>query len=181
MRINLIDLKQDEGGFYFVVADKKGQQFKVLIDEEDWPRILKGFRNLVRIFQIGGIPRICGRLDNETRNWEYLHRFLLSADKDSVVDHINHNPLDNRKTNLRILSKSGNTLNRRGATKRSQTGIRGVCWNKFNNNWMVQLQIDKKKINPRYFRSLVEAEKYAKALRARLVPESTNDIIQEAA
>lgn len=31
-----------------------------------------------------------------------LHRFLLSGDNSGNIDHINRNPLDNRKKNLRI-------------------------------------------------------------------------------
>ncbi len=38
----------------------------------------------------------------------YLHRFLLNFPENMVVDHINHDPLDNTRTNLRIVTKSEN-------------------------------------------------------------------------
>jgi hypothetical protein len=41
-----------------------------------------------------------------------LHRYLLNCPDDMVVDHINHNPLDNRKANLRICTHRQNCCNR---------------------------------------------------------------------
>lgn len=55
------------------------------------------------------------------------------------VDHINHNPLDNRKSNLRICSHLQNMQNR----KKSQRGAsvyKGVCRCKRNNTWRAEIQ-----------------------------------------
>jgi hypothetical protein len=42
-----------------------------------------------------------------------LHRFIMGiTDSNSIVDHINHNTLDCRKTNLRITDRKGNNQNR---------------------------------------------------------------------
>lgn len=51
----------------------------------------------------------------------YLHRALLDAPAGVEVDHINGNGLDNRRTNLRLATKSQNAAN---ATKRSGTTSR---------------------------------------------------------
>lgn len=50
--------------------------------------------------------------DQNTKNTIRLHRYLMNCPKDLVVDHINHNTLDNRKSNLRICTARENSLNR---------------------------------------------------------------------
>lgn len=42
-----------------------------------------------------------------------LHRFLLNCEDEYDVDHINHNTLDNRKSNLRKVTRSQNMQNRK--------------------------------------------------------------------
>jgi HNH endonuclease len=60
----------------------------------------------------------------------YLHRYLLDAPKGLTVDHINHDTLDNRQSNLRLVTNQKNNVNRNGAFSSSKTGIRGVSTHK---------------------------------------------------
>ena len=62
----------------------------------------------------------------------YLHRYLMDAQSGTYVDHINHDTLDNRKSNLRIVTNQVNNANRAGAYNTSRTGIRGVSVHKGN-------------------------------------------------
>jgi len=55
-----------------------------------------------------------------------FHRVILNAPVGMDVDHINGNGLDNRRSNLRIVTHQTNLQNRRGASTRSRTGFRGV-------------------------------------------------------
>lgn len=50
----------------------------------------------------------------EDYNKIFLHKVITGCyDKDKDVDHINHNGLDNRTSNLRIVTRSENILNQR--------------------------------------------------------------------
>jgi hypothetical protein len=53
-----------------------------------------------------------------------LHRYLTSATDAHIVDHINHNRLDNRLKNLRLTSATNNSHNR--AIKGQYVGIRKI-------------------------------------------------------
>lgn len=43
----------------------------------------------------------------------YLHRFLLNAEKGKLVDHKNHNTLDNTRGNIKVVTASENQSNRK--------------------------------------------------------------------
>ena len=54
-----------------------------------------------------------------------MHRLITQAPPDKQVDHINHNKLDNRKDNLRIVTNQENQMNRK-IGKNNKSGILGV-------------------------------------------------------
>lgn len=41
----------------------------------------------------------------------FMHREVVNARKEKMVDHINHNTFDNRKSNLRMATRSQNAMN----------------------------------------------------------------------
>ena len=70
-----------------------------------------------------------------------LHRIIMNASVGMQVDHINGNPLDNRRTNLRICSHSENQQNQRhksGGTSK----FKGVSWAKNSRKWRAQIRIN---------------------------------------
>ena len=58
--------------------------------------------------------------------------------KRKVIDHINHNGLDNRKENLRFVTRAQNQQNRR-STKNSSSQYKGVGWHKASNKWRAKI------------------------------------------
>src|SRR5690606_16636288 len=55
-----------------------------------------------------------------------MHRFLLNVKgKNKIVDHKNHNELDNRKSNLRVCSRSQSEHNKL-KYKNNNSGFKGV-------------------------------------------------------
>ena len=65
-----------------------------------------------------------------------LHRYIMNiTEKDLVVDHINHRPLDNRKENLRIVTIAEN--NRNLSIRKSNTsGVTGVYYSNSKKKWI---------------------------------------------
>jgi hypothetical protein len=55
-----------------------------------------------------------------------MHRWLMKAPADKLVDHRGHNGLDNRRDNLRLATPRENAQNRR-AMHTSRLGLKGVC------------------------------------------------------
>ena len=55
-----------------------------------------------------------------TKDRKYLHRIIMNAKKGDVIDHINHDTLDNRRENLRIVTHSENKRNSLKAYKDTQ-------------------------------------------------------------
>lgn len=86
----------------------------------------------------------------------YLHQFIMNPPDGMVVDHINHNPLDNRKENLRICTQHENTMNK-STYCNNTSGILGVNWSKQNGKWLARIQVDGKHIYLGYYDTLEEA------------------------
>lgn len=85
-----------------------------------------------------------------------LHRVLLNVQKGQVVDHINGNPSDCRKNNLRITTQHNNTFNAK-LPKSSTTGYKGVCFDKSRNKYMAHIHPNGRMIFLGYFDDVIEA------------------------
>ena len=85
-----------------------------------------------------------------------LHRLLMNPPKGMVIDHINHNGLDNRRENLRICTHAENMRNSRKG-KDNTSGYKGVCWAKRDKKWRAQIRKDNKNIHIGYYNTLEEA------------------------
>jgi len=79
---------------------------------------------------------------DEKGNWKvvYLHRFITNCPKGKLVDHINHNTLDNRRENLRICDARENVRNSRKKSGKVSSKYKGVT--KRNNSYHVSIKTD---------------------------------------
>jgi hypothetical protein len=69
-----------------------------------------------------------------------MHRQIMGAPKGKVVDHINREGLDNRKSNLRPASRSQNNCNRK--QKKGTSKYRGVCLDKRTKKWRAAISFN---------------------------------------
>jgi hypothetical protein len=72
-----------------------------------------------------------------------MHRYLLNAKEDELVDHINNNKLDNRIVNLRISNPSSNSHNK-GKKEGSTSKYTGVCLYKKNGKYKAGISKENK-------------------------------------
>jgi hypothetical protein len=75
-----------------------------------------------------------------------MHRLVLGlGDNKQIVDHFDHNGLNNQKSNLRPCSNSENISNSRKIIPKTSR-YKGVCWDKERNKWLAKISINKKDI-----------------------------------
>ena len=92
-----------------------------------------------------------------------MHKMIMRADRIQLVDHINGDPLDNRKVNLRLATHTENMCNRK-MDKRNKSGYRGVCWNKKDKKFKVTIQHNNCQIHLGMYSDILEAaQSYNKA------------------
>lgn len=98
-----------------------------LVDDEDYERLLQW--------------KWCASWSKTTRNYYvkarnkgqnktvFMHRIIMYALPGTQIDHINHDTLNNQKSNLRFVTQSQNSINQVIRTN-NKTGIKGVFQNK---------------------------------------------------
>lgn len=95
----------------------------------------------------------------------YLHRLLTGSPSGKVVDHINHDGLDNRRGNLRVVDNAANMQNRRGPQRNSRTGVLGVHPDKSTGKFTAEVMRSGKRFRCGYFDTVPEAESAVVAAR----------------
>jgi len=87
-----------------------------------------------------------------------MHRFILNAPRHLVVDHINHNGLDNRKKNLRLCTRAQNNRNSRSFRKKTSR-YKGVSWDKRRKRFLACIRCNGKYYYLGRFKSETDAAK----------------------
>ena len=75
------------------------------------------------------------KINNKT---VFMHRMIIQPEAGLIVDHINGNGLDNRRSNLRIVTSSQNSQNR--ITNYGTSKYKGVSWYKSSKTWTAQIR-----------------------------------------
>jgi hypothetical protein len=105
-----------------------------------------------------------------------LSRYIIDAPAGLHVDHINRNPLDNRKKNLRLVTNAQNMQNT-GAYRTSSTGEKNVYWVKCKQRFLVMIQKDGRNYYFGRYTEIADAIDAARKARASFCthsPEATS-------
>ncbi len=95
-----------------------------------------------------------------------MHRMIMHAPDGVLVDHINHNGLDNRKANLRFATLEQNAQNQRKTKSKTSSKYKGVNRSKNPEKWQARIYHNKRSINLGHFSDEIEAAKaYDRAAR----------------
>lgn len=116
-----------------------------LVDAEDYEKLSD--------FKWSYDGRYARRTDKENKK-VYMHRVILEAGKGEIVDHINRNKLDNRKSNLRKASYQQNSSNSK-LHRHNTSGYRGVY--RWKNYWRAAVTYEGKQISCGYYETKEEA------------------------
>jgi hypothetical protein len=114
------------------------------------------------------------RVDGKQRTI-YMHRQILGLERGDrrMGEHENRNPLDCRRSNLRIAERGQlDNLQNSSLSAANTSGYRGVCWRKKERKWVAEVKLDGRKYHLGYFDIAEDADVVVKAFRAVHMPFS---------
>lgn len=99
------EIRVENGVAYISLYNKQMEKIaETMVDIQDLPKVqYTKWRMNCNGYVINN-----SKFNNGTK---FMHREVLGCKEGKFVDHINHNKLDNRRSNLRIVTKSQNQMN----------------------------------------------------------------------
>lgn len=126
------------------IKRRNGDVYEFLVDTEDLPRLVEAGGSWC--VDLPYNPKDSARKPYAIRNaakeggrreFMKLHRFLVNAPLGKVVDHIDGNTLNNRRSNLRVTDHFENMQNLNGIPSRNnQCGELNVSYSKTDGIWI---------------------------------------------
>ncbi|WP_212958645.1 HNH endonuclease [Paenibacillus albilobatus] len=125
-----------------------------VVDDEDFDKLIKFKWHYAK----GYARHSCWVPGLNTSTSIWMHHVVLGIcpDRKKVIDHINGNPLDNRKINLRIVTHQQNIFNK-SPHRKSTSKYKGVYWYKARSKWCSKIMLDGRYRHIGYFESEREA------------------------
>lgn len=111
------------------------------VDEDDYERLAKYSWEVTPNGYVRREERIRTSCGKPKRVKIYMHRDVLSSvKKRQVVDHINMEKLDNRKSNLRIATYSENNCHKKNKSKTGYVGVQCTSRNEEGDKYCCTVQ-----------------------------------------
>lgn len=122
-----------------------------LVDDADYPWLSQW---KWQVSPKGYASRTSGSKGN--RKHISLHRFIMDAPNGAEIDHINRNKLDNRRCNLRFVTREQNMANR-DKRKQGTSAYKGVRFRASISKWEARIKCNRQEIYLGCFTSEIEA------------------------
>ena len=106
-----------------------------LVDDEDYDKLVE-----LKWFYHTGYASSNMWIDGK-RKTAKMHRVIMNNPKGFMIDHINHDTLDNRKENLRLVTNQQNLFNQK--LKKHSSKYKGVTWYETHKKWCVRIRFNK--------------------------------------
>lgn len=148
---NDIDIITDDIAHLHIYHKPTDSIFTVIIDVEDIEKIQK-YKWYINV------PQNAKTFYVASNKIGKLHRFIMNVtDPSDIIDHINHNGLDNRKNNLRIVNTS---INKKNGTlfKNNTSGYKGISIEKksIKAYWMENGRLKAKRFSTKKYDNALE-------------------------
>jgi hypothetical protein len=139
------------------IHSKVNGTHSILIDDEDYDYVSKFNWHIYRCTFRGKKARTFYAVACINGVTIRMHRLLLGLnDPKILVDHKDHDGLNNQRDNLRIASAQQNQFNMR-PFKSNKTGFKGVSYNKKDKRYAVFLKVGRKNTFFGNFKTPIEA------------------------
>lgn len=117
------------------------QGFVTIVDDEDYEWL-----NAFPWHYLLGYARKNVIGPDRKQHPEFMHRWILGLEwgDPRPGDHINHDSLDNRRSNLRICSDMKDNATNVSARVGCSSRFKGVSWHKAGNRWRAYISFDGK-------------------------------------
>jgi hypothetical protein len=148
-------------GEYGIGYTSKGEEFYFDLEDHD---LIKNY-----YWSVNTYGYIITNLYEE-KTILFMHRLVMNCPDDMEIDHKFHKKHDNRKSELRIVTRSQNQMNV-DLKSHNTSGVKGVSWHKYHEKWRVFISVNKKQIHLGYFNNFEEAIKVRKAAEEKYYRE----------
>jgi len=168
-----------EGRWLPIYGKKDGRRNQVvsrtLVDAEFFDYVNQWkWRQLPTGYVCRGYTIIPGRKGK--KGMIYLHRLISGVPAHLEVDHINRDPQDNQRSNLRCVTHRQNHQNV-NAKRGSSSKYRGVCWDKSKGKWSAKVKMGGTTHNLGQFDAELEAATVAATWRKEHMPHTVEELI----
>jgi hypothetical protein len=123
-----------------------------LVDDDDFERVNQ-FKWQAAYSPITDSFYAVRRTPAPERKAIWMARFIMQTPPDMICDHVNHDTLNNQKSNLRNCTRAENKMNQR--SQNTVTGMKNIYVHK--KRYRVEIMLDYKKVYLKSFKNLEEA------------------------